>query len=70
MFGQIREIKEEAILTYWTVCKRNKGKWLYISGTDEYGYPIHTENEKEAWQFRCLDTAMNFFGLGYMIQKH
>ena len=57
-------------MTYWTVYKRQHGKRLYISGTDQYGYPIHTENEKEAWQFRCFDTAMSFFQFGYVIIKH
>ena len=57
-------------MNYWTVCKRHKGKWLYISGTDEYGYPIHTENEKEAWQFCCFDTAMRYLDFGCVITRH
>lgn len=57
-------------MTYWTVYKRQHGKCLYISGTDQYGYPIYTENEKEAWKFRCFDMAMSFFNLGHVIIKH
>lgn len=29
---------------YWIVYRKGK----YVSGTDEYGYPTHTENEDEA----------------------
>lgn len=57
-------------MPYWTVYTRRYGKRLYISGTDEYGYPTYTENEKEAWKFYCFDTAMSYFGLGCAIIKH
>ena len=57
-------------MPYWTVQKRENGKWVYVSGTDEYGYPNHTENEDEAWKFYDFNTAMSFFNLGYIIMKH
>lgn len=57
-------------MTYWTVQKYHNGKWIYVSETDEYGYPIHTDKESEAWKFYDFNTAMSFFELGYIIMKH
>ena len=56
-------------MNYWLVFKINKGKFIYVSGTDEYGYPIHTEIESEAFKFYDFNTAMSFFGLWYSILK-
>ena len=56
-------------MNYWLVFKINKGKFIYVSGTDEYGYPIHTEIESEAFKIYDFNTAMSFFGLGYSILK-
>ena len=56
-------------MNYWIVFKIDNGRFLYISGTDEYGYPEHTEVEAEAWKFKDFNTAMSYFGLGYGISK-
>lgn len=57
-------------MNYWTVYTRKFGKRLYVSGTDEYGYPLYTENEKEAWQFKCFDVAMSYLDFGCVVTKH
>lgn len=54
---------------FWIVYKFYNGKIKYVSGTDEFGYPIHTENEKDAFHFYNFDVAMSFFDLGYCISK-
>lgn len=56
-------------MTYWIVCKIRNKKFIYVSGTDEYGYPEHTENKSEAWKFYDFNVAMSYFNLGYMILK-
>ena len=38
-------------MNYWLVFKINKGKFIYVSGPDEYRYQIHTEIESEAFKF-------------------
>ena len=50
---------------YWVVFKNGK----YVSGTDKFGYPIHTTNESEAFKFYDFNMAMTFFHLGYAIIK-
>jgi hypothetical protein len=57
-------------MNYWTVYTRRYGKRLYVAGTDEYGYPLYTENEKEAWKFRCFETAKNYLDYGCVIIRH
>ncbi len=57
-------------MCYWTVQKYRNGKWLYVSGTDQYGNPIHTENKDWAWKFYNFDIAMSYFDLGYTILKN
>ena len=57
-------------MTYWTVEKYQNGKCIYVSGTDEFGYPTHTDNKYDAWKFYDFGTAMNYFHLGYTIMKH
>jgi len=55
---------------YWLVYKPQNGKRLYVAGTDEYGYPTHTEDESEAYKFYNFGTAMSYFNLGYCIVKY
>lgn len=50
---------------YWIVFKNGE----YVSGTDEFGYPLHTKNEKDAWKFYDFNVAMSYFNLGYAIIK-
>lgn len=52
-------------MPYWIVYKRGK----YVTGTDEFGYPIHSKEEKDAWHFSDFNVAMSFFNLGYIIEK-
>ena len=52
-------------MPYWIVFKGDK----YISGTDEYGYPLHTTNPDDAWKFYDFNIAMSYFNLGYSIEK-
>ena len=53
-------------MNYWIAFKNGK----YVSGTDEFGYPMHTENEKDAYKFYDFNLAMSsFFDLGYAIIK-
>ena len=56
-------------MDYWIVFKRQNGKWSYISGIDEHGNPVHSENEKDAIKFNNFHVAMLFFNLGYTIEK-
>lgn len=51
---------------YWIVFKNGE----YVSGTDEFGYPTHTKDRKEAFKFYNFDTAMSFFNLGYAVIKN
>lgn len=50
---------------YWIVFKNGE----YISGTDEFGYPIHTKDKKEAFKFYNFDTVKTFLDLGYSFLK-
>ena len=50
---------------YWVVFKNGK----YVSGTDEYGYPLHTTEEVNAHKFYDFNMAMTYFNLGYAIMK-
>ena len=34
-------------LQYWVAFKNGE----YVSGTDEFGYPTHTKNKKDAYRF-------------------
>ncbi len=54
-------------MEYWIVFKIKKRKFYYVSGTDRFGYPIHTENEKEAYHFKVFSEAMSYFPLGYVV---
>ena len=56
-------------MTYWAVFKIRNKKFIYLSGTDEYGYPKHTEHESEAWKFYDFNVAMSYFNQGYTIKK-
>ena len=50
---------------YWIVFKNGE----YVSGTDEFGYPVHTEDKNKAWKFDNFETAMSYVSLGYAIIK-
>jgi hypothetical protein len=50
---------------YWIVFKHGE----YVSGTDEFGYPLHTKDKSKAFKFYDFNTAMSFFGLGYAVIK-
>lgn len=52
-------------MVYWIV---SKGKW-YVSGTDEFGYPVHTTDKAKAWKFYDFGAAINYLNLGYCILK-
>lgn len=53
-------------MNYWIAFKNGE----YVSGTDEFGYPLHTKNEKEAYKFYDFNLAMStYFKLGYAIIK-
>lgn len=51
--------------TYWILFKKGE----YVSGTDEFGYPLHTRDKKEAWKIYNFDVAMSYFNLGYCVMK-
>lgn len=51
---------------YWTVFKNGE----YVSGTDEFGYPLHTKDKSKAFKFYDFDTAMSYFNLGYAVIKN
>ena len=52
-------------MEYWIAFKDRE----YVSGTDEFGYPLHTKDRKKAWKFYDFNVAMSFFNLGYCIIK-
>ena len=52
-------------MEYWVVFKNGE----YVSGTDDYGYPLHTKDKEKAWKFYNFHTAMSYFNLGYAILK-
>lgn len=56
-------------MEYWIVFKIKKDKFYYVSGTDEYGNPMHTTDEKMALHFRIFSEAMEYFPLGYVVSK-
>lgn len=51
---------------YWIVFKNGE----YVSGTDEFGYPLHTKDKSKAFKFYDFDTAMSYFNLGYAVIKN
>lgn len=50
---------------YWVVFKNGE----YVSGTDEFGHPLHTKDKSKAFKFYDFDMAMRYFNLGYAIIK-
>lgn len=56
-------------MNYWVVFKIKNGRFLYISNTDENGYPEHTEIASEAFKFYDFNVAMSYFNLGYTVAK-
>lgn len=57
--------KGDTTMEYWIAFKNGK----YVSGTDEFGYPIHTTEKAEAYKFYDFNLAMTYFNLGYGIIK-
>jgi hypothetical protein len=55
-------------MNYWIVWKPAAN--LYVSGTDEHGYPVHTNNKDEAFKFYDFKTAFSFIKLGYCLMKY
>ena len=51
---------------YWTVFKNGE----YVSGTDEFGYPLHTKDKSKAFKFYDFDIAMSYLNLGYAVIKN
>jgi len=51
---------------HWIVFKNGE----YVSGTDEFGYPLHTKDKSKAFKFYDFDTAMSYFNLGYAVIKN
>lgn len=56
-------------MNYWVVFKIKNGRFIYVSGINEYGNPTHTEIVSEAWKFYNFHIAMSYFNLGYTISK-
>lgn len=50
---------------YWIAFKNG----VYVSGTDEFGYPLHTTNRQQAHKFHTFDAASVYLSLGYAILK-
>ena len=50
---------------YWIV---RKGK-DYISGTDAYGYPMHSRDINQAWKFYDFTVVMSYVNMGYCAVK-
>lgn len=48
---------------YWIAIKNDE----YISGTDEFGYPLHTTDKEEAYRFYNNALASSFLSLGYSV---
>lgn len=51
---------------YWIVFKNGE----YVSGTDEFGYPLHTKDKSKAFKFYDFNTAISYFNLGYAVIKN
>lgn len=54
---------------YWIMAKRIDGKKQFISGTDEYGYPMHSPNKDDAWKYREFSSVYAYIMLGYYAEK-
>ena len=50
---------------YWIAFKNGE----YISGTDEFGYPLHTKDKSKAYKFHDFNTAASLLDLGYALIK-
>jgi hypothetical protein len=51
------------------MAKRIDGKKQFISGTDEYGYPMHSPNKDDAWKYREFSSVYAYIMLGYYAEK-
>lgn len=54
---------------YWIASKIIGGKIMYVSGTDEYGYPAHSANIDEAWKHRAFSSVYALIMMGYHVTK-
>ena len=50
---------------YWIAFKQGE----YVSGTDEFGYPVHTKDKKKAYKFHDFNVVMSYVMLGYAVIK-
>lgn len=50
---------------YWIVFKDGE----YISGTDEFGYPLHTKDKNNAYKFYDINVVNSLLELGYSALK-
>lgn len=57
-------------MAYWIVKKLDNENIIYVSGLDENGNPVHTEDKANAFKFHDLSIPMAlYFSLGYCIEK-
>lgn len=63
MIKKERKIKMNKEKKYWIVTKDGE----YVSGTDEFGYPLHTTDKEEAYRFYNNALASSFLSLGYSV---
>ena len=57
-------------MAYWIVKKYDNGNIIYVSGLDERGNPIHTEEKEKAMKFHDLGIPMAlYYSLNYCIEK-
>jgi len=55
----------------WIVHKMQNGKFIYVSGVDEYDNPIYTEDKSKACRFYDINSAMCWFNRGgYCVEKY
>ena len=54
---------------YWIASKRIDGKIMYVSGTDDYGYPTHSRSIDEAWRYRWFSSVYALISLGYHVTR-
>lgn len=65
LVGCLNKRKVSYAMEYWIVYKKGQ----YVTGTDEFGYPLHSTNRNEAYRFFNFNTAMSYFNLGYAVEK-
>ena len=55
--------RKDKCMWYWIAYKDGR----YISGTDEFGYPIHSKDKKDAWKFYDFKVASSYLEFGYSL---